>query len=142
MIDKTRYSWPFILALALHLAILGLFVLSFLFRQSTKEDSAPSIIHAAIVDDTRKQAKTDTKPVSEPAEPERRIIEQQDNAAEEHANAEAETAEAAAKADADAKAKKLAAEKAEAARAQAAREKAEAAARAKADADAKAKKLA
>ncbi len=54
MDSKKKFSWPIILALALHLTILGLFALSALLKPDKKEsESAPEIIHAEIIDETK-----------------------------------------------------------------------------------------
>ncbi|MGZ8213611.1 MAG: cell envelope integrity protein TolA, partial [Methylosarcina sp.] len=56
MNTRSRYSWPFVLALALHLAILALFALSALWTHSSKDGQpVPEIIHARIVEKAPEQ---------------------------------------------------------------------------------------
>ena len=142
MASKKRYSWPIILALALHLTILGLFGLSALLKPDKKElEPVPDIIHAEIVDET--QAKN---PVEASAEPVKQDVEKKDQETEaeravqqakaEKVKAEATKAktEAAELAKADVKQAEAIKAKAEAKQAEVAKAKAEAAAQAKAEA--------
>ncbi|MFI3156122.1 MAG: cell envelope integrity protein TolA [Methylococcaceae bacterium] len=154
MDSKRKFSWPIILALALHLTIIGLFALSALLKPDKIEPKPePEIIHAEIIDETKvkKPAEAGPEPVKqeeetnqETEEPAAQQAEAEKAQAAEQARAEAKQAEIAkakaqaaeqAKVEAAAKAK-AEAERAEAAKAKAAEEKAKAEAAAKAKAEA------
>jgi colicin import membrane protein len=165
MDSQKRFLWPLILALALHFTLLGLFVLSALYKPKVMEpEPVPEIIHATMIDTASLQAEAEAakraKAAKMQAEKDRREAVEAKEKAEieakrvelEKAKKEAEAAEQAkaetarqAKAEAAAKAKAEAAAKAKEeaaaqAKAEAARQaKAEAAAKAKAEAAAKAK---
>ncbi|MGZ4997017.1 MAG: cell envelope integrity protein TolA [Methylobacter sp.] len=132
------------MALALHLTILGLFALSALFKpDKTESESAPEIIHAEIVDESKvknapevsaEPIKPAGSPVEEKIKPETETNQEAERAIEqekaEQAKAEAKQAEIA---KAKAEAAEQAAKQAEAERTETA--KAEAAAQAKVEAE-------
>ncbi|MEY3759262.1 MAG: hypothetical protein RIR39_753, partial [Pseudomonadota bacterium] len=62
MDKQKRFTRPFLLALALHLIILGLFSLSALYKPEVKEEPkapAPEIIHATMIDTASLQAEAE-----------------------------------------------------------------------------------
>jgi colicin import membrane protein len=145
--NQKRFTWPVLLALALHFTLLGLFILSALYKPSVKEvEAVPEVIHATMIDTASLQKEAEVIKQSE-AKKEQLIKEQlesKEKAEKEIKQAEIEEAAAEAKAEA---AKELKAEAAKQAKAEAAAEakeeaakaaKAEAAKQAKAEAAAKA----
>ena len=146
--NQKRFTWPVLLALALHFTLLGLFILSALYKPSVKEvEAVPEVIHATMIDTASLQKEAEVIKQSE-AKKEQLIKEQlesKEKAEKEIKQAEIEEAAAEAKAEA---AKELKAEAAKQAKAEAAAEakeeaakaaKAEAAKQAKAEAAAEAK---
>ena len=138
--NQKRFTWPVLLALALHFTLLGLFILSALYKPSVKEvEAVPEVIHATMIDTASLQKEAEVIKQSE-AKKEQLIKEQlesKEKAEKEIKQAEIEEAAAEAKAEA-AKAAKAEAEKQ--AKAEAAAEaKAEAAKAAKAEAAKQAK---
>ena len=142
--NQKRFTWPVLLALALHFTLLGLFILSALYKPSVKEvDALPEVIHATMIDTASLQKEAEAIKQSE-AKKEQLIKEQLESkekaekeikqAEIEEAAAKAEVAAKAAKAEAAKQAKAEAAAKAE----EAAKAEAEAAAAAKIKADAEA----
>ena len=129
---KKNLARPFVLALAIHLTLIGLFALSALYKPAPKEQPpAPEIIHATMIDLATLPTKVE-KDNTEEASPVNTEAEVETQAKADAAK-EAK-AEAAAQAKADA-AKEAKAEAAAQAKAEAAKQaKAEAAAQAKADA--------
>ena len=149
--NQKRFTWPVLLALALHFTLLGLFILSALYKPSVKEvEAVPEVIHATMIDTASLQKEAEVIKQSE-AKKEQLIKEQlesKEKAEKEIKQAEIEEAAAEAKAEA---AKELKAEAAKQAKAEAAAEakaetakelKAEAAKQAKAEAAAKAEEAA
>ncbi|MDI1292421.1 MAG: protein TolA, partial [Methylobacter sp.] len=117
MDSKRKFTWPVILALALHLTILGLFALSALIKpEKIESEAAPEIIHAEIVDEAT--VKNPAEAIAEPAKEENSQVEEAIKQ-ETEVNQEAEPAAQA---------------KAEAKQAEAAQAKAEAATQARAEA--------
>ena len=138
--NQKRFTWPVLLALALHFTLLGLFILSALYKPSVKEvEAVPEVIHATMIDTASLQKEAEVIKQSE-AKKEQLIKEQlesKEKAEKEIKQAEIEEAAAEAKAEA---AKELKAEAAKQAKAEAAAEaKAEAAKAAKAEAAKQAK---
>ena len=159
MANQKRFTWPVLLALALHLTLLGLFVLSALYKPAVKEPEPVSeVIHATMIDTAslqeeakaikqaeaiKDQAAKEQLAVKEKIEIETKQAEKAKAEATEQAKAEAAKAakvEAAEQAKAEAakaaKVEAAAQAKAEAAKAVAEQAKAEAVAKAKADAEA------
>ena len=141
--NQKRFTWPVLLALALHFTLLGLFILSALYKPSVKEiDALPEVIHATMIDTASLQKEAEVIKQSE-AKKEQLIKEQlesKEKAEKEIKQAEIEEAaakELKAEAAKQAKAEAAADAKAEAEAAKAA--KAEAAKQAKAEAAAEAK---
>jgi len=119
---KNKLRRPFILALAMHLTLLGLFALSALYKPAPKEQPpAPEIIHATMIDLSTLPTKVEKDNTEAEKQAEAEAREKED--AEEAAKADA----AKAKAEADALAKAEAAKQAKAEAAAAAQVKAEAA---------------
>ena len=57
MDKQKRFTWPLLLALALHFTLLGLFALSALYKPKQKEpEPVPEIIHATMIDTASLQA--------------------------------------------------------------------------------------
>lgn len=143
--NQKRFTWPVLLALALHFTLLGLFILSALYKPSVKEvEAVPEVIHATMIDTASLQKEAEVIKQSE-AKKEQLIKEQlesKEKAEKEIKQAEIEEAAAEAKAEAAKAAKAEAAKQAKAeaaAKAEvAAKAEAEAAAAAKAKADAEA----
>ena len=51
MDNQKRFTWPIVLALVLHLTLLGLFILSALYKPAIKEPEPVSeVIHATMID--------------------------------------------------------------------------------------------
>ena len=48
MEKKNRFTKPTLLAIALHVTLLGLFVLSALYKPTPKEEASAEIIHATM----------------------------------------------------------------------------------------------
>ena len=149
MDKQKRFTRPFLLALALHLTLLGLFSLSALYKPAVKEEPeppAPEIIHATMIDTASLQAEAEAIKKAESVK--KQATKEQLDAAQAKEKAEVETkqaelekakAEAAEQAKAEA-AKQVKAEAAEQAKAEAAKQaKAEAAELAKAEAARQAK---
>ncbi|MCX7105827.1 MAG: cell envelope integrity protein TolA [Methylococcales bacterium] len=136
--NQKRFTWPVLLALALHFTLLGLFILSALYKPSVKEvDALPEVIHATMIDTASLQKEAEAIKQSE-AKQEQLIKEQlesKEKAEKEIKQAEIEEAAAEAKAEA---AKAAKAEAAKQAKAEAAA-KAEVAAKAEAEAATQAK---
>lgn len=61
MDSQKKLSWPFILALTLHILIIVLFGLSALFKPKASAPDTPEIIHATIVDTAKMQADVEKK---------------------------------------------------------------------------------
>ena len=103
--NQKRFTWPVLLALALHFTLLGLFILSALYKPSVKEvDALPEVIHATMIDTASLQKEAEAIKQSE-AKKEQLIKEQLES--KEKAEKEikqAEIEEAAAKAEVAAKA--------------------------------------
>ena len=103
--NQKRFTWPVLLALALHFTLLGLFILSALYKPSVKEvDALPEVIHATMIDTASLQKEAEVIKQSE-AKKEQLIKEQLES--KEKAEKEikqAEIEEAAAKAEVAAKA--------------------------------------
>ncbi|MGZ8935457.1 MAG: cell envelope integrity protein TolA, partial [Methylobacter sp.] len=76
--QKKRFSWPFILALTLHITILALFAVSSLFDFTQKESvPAQEIINATIVDETQGQTESEPEAAKpEPATPDEQLAEE------------------------------------------------------------------
>ena len=135
MDKQKRFTWPLLLALALHFTLLGLFALSALYKPKQKEpEPVKEIIHATMIDTASLQAEAEA--VKKAKEAKKQATKEQLEAEESKEKAKVEDAEQA-KAGAARQAK---AEAAEQAKVEAAKQaKAEAAAQAKAEAAAKAK---
>ena len=97
MDNEKRFTGPFLLALALHLILLGLFALSALYKPQVKEsESEPvtEVIHATMIDTASLQAEANAikKAKAAKAQAEKERLE-----ARERAELEAKQAEAAAR---------------------------------------------
>jgi len=69
MDKQKRFTGPFLLALALHLTLLGLFVLSALYKPKVKEpEPVPEIIHATMIDTASLQAEAAGQVAQQPNE--------------------------------------------------------------------------
>ena len=116
MHNQRRFTWPFLLALALHLTLLGLFVLSALYKPEIKEPESkpePEVIHATMIDTASLQAEAEA---IKKAEAEKALAEKEQLAAKEKAELELKRAEeeALAKAEAERQAKAEEADRAKA----------------------------
>ena len=141
MDKQKRFTRPLLLAIALHLSLLGLFVLSALYKPKLIEPKpVPEIIHATIIDTASLQAEADAVKQANTAKKE--TTKEKSDAAKAKEKVEAADqakAEAAKEAKAEA-AKQAKSEAAEQAKAEAAKQaKAEAAAATKAEAAKQAK---
>ncbi len=68
MASRKNFSWPFILALALHSALLAVLMLTTVFKPKPIEPKpVPQIIHATVLDAAKMRAKAEAKRLAEEA---------------------------------------------------------------------------